>query len=531
MASAGSVGLSLPSYVNEAGRDRLFYAAVAIGGLWATMAFVTNVILQSTTRANLYIAICGVTASFGIAFLLKRLSTPAAVALGFVYQVALCFVVTLNEIYSSTLPYGNAVSWACVIILFFPALLPTNPKTTIITALVAATMGPAGYALSYYVLGAEFPDEASYFVMRFMPLYACAILAVVPASVIHRLGRDVKKARQLGAYELVKQLGQGGMGEVWLARHRMLARPAAIKLIRPDRGDLGAMTSRFETEAQATASLESAHTVKLFDYGVSRDGAFYYVMELLRGIDLNDLVAKYGPLKPARAFAIMIQACESLEEAHRAKMIHRDIKPSNIYLASHGIRFDYVKVLDFGLVKIDKPIRMVIEGEDGSGSGSGSGVDPTATGVGHVVGTPAFIAPEMAQGKQDIDARADVYCLGCVLYWLLTGQLVFMGKTPRDMAVSHCFEDPMEPSMRTEQRISDDVDDLVLKCLAKKPGDRPQSAKELAQLLRDCELEDTWTEADAEAWWREHLPDMVDGGEPEKSEAHMSTMFVEPVDE
>jgi serine/threonine-protein kinase len=283
------------------------------------------------------------------------------------------------------------------------------------------------------------------------------------------------------------------MGEVYQAEHRLLARPAAIKLIRPDL--LDALTTqqaslqveRFRREAEAAALLRSPHTIELYDFGFSDDGGFYYVMELLDGLSFEDLVQREGAVPAERAVFLMVQACESLGEAHARGLIHRDLKPSNLFICRVGLLVDYVKVLDFGLVK-----------------GVATG-DPTLTAPNIAAGTPAFMAPEVALGEK-VDRRIDVYSLGCVLYWLLTGQLVFDAKSPGRVMHLHIQEPPVAPSRRTELPIPAALDALVLSCLAKVPEDRPSDANALRERLAELDLAPRWTRERAQRWWATHRP-------------------------
>jgi serine/threonine-protein kinase len=287
----------------------------------------------------------------------------------------------------------------------------------------------------------------------------------------------------------LERIAAGGMGEVWRAEHRMLARPAAIKLIRPEMVGGGPKSElaqrRFEREAHATAMLRSPHTVALYDYGVTDDGQFYYAMELLDGIDLDALVTRFGPQPAGRAVHILRQACNSLAEAHERGLVHRDIKPRNLMLCRLGIEADFLKVLDFGLAK--NP-----EG------------DTELTAEGMTAGTPAFLAPEAAMGKREVDGRADLYGLGCVGYWLLTGKLVFERDTPMGMIVAHAHEKPPALSERTEVPIPERLEAVVLACLEKDREERPASARELDGLLAACGVE--WTSSEADHWWRTHKP-------------------------
>jgi serine/threonine-protein kinase len=284
------------------------------------------------------------------------------------------------------------------------------------------------------------------------------------------------------------------MGEVWRASHQLLAREAAIKFIRPESPGVSAeasstMVRRFEREAKATASLTSAHTVELYDFGVSDDGAFYYIMELLQGLDCDRLVRRFGPLPPARVVHLMAQVCESLEEAHEKGLIHRDVKPANIYVCRSGVQCDFVKVLDFGLVAHRREAK----------------VDVMLTPADHAIGTPAFMAPEIAQG-QEIDGRSDLYGLGCVAYWLVTGRQVFEGSGYLEVISKHLREQPEPPSRYSSEDIPAQLDALILSCLEKSPDKRPATAREVARLLRAVPLDREWGPEQAEAWWRQNIP-------------------------
>jgi len=315
----------------------------------------------------------------------------------------------------------------------------------------------------------------------------------VISRVVNGLGQQVSRERELGSYRLGELLGSGGMGDVYLATHRMLARPAAIKLIRPevlassDDATAQLAMTRFKREAEAAARLRSPHTVELYDFGVTEDGTLYAVMELLEGMTLQELVRAHGPLPAARVVHLLRQVCDSLQEAHVSGLVHRDIKPANIHVGLLGLRHDFVKVLDFGLVK------SVAEREQNPG---------LATEIGLTPGTPAYMAPE-ASGADAVDARADIYAVGCVAYYLLTGKLVFEGTSALQMMARHLQEMPVPPSRRTEQYVPAELDQLVLACLAKEPADRPQSAAAVAAALDVIEV-GAWSEADASAWWSRH---------------------------
>jgi serine/threonine protein kinase len=315
------------------------------------------------------------------------------------------------------------------------------------------------------------------------------------ARIVHQLGLDVQRARELGSYRLETRLGQGGMGEVWRAAHHTLARPAAIKIIRPDALDSEPAQARlaavrFEREAQAIASLQSRHTVQLYDFGVTQDGTLYYVMELLDGMDLEAVVRRDGPMPAARVVHLLLQACDSLSEAHRKGVIHRDVKPANIYLCREAFECDVVKILDFGLAK-----RIVPVAAPGSASETRSDV---------IAGTPAYLAPETISGTHVIDGRADLYALGCVAHWMLTGRLVFQADSAMGMLAAHLERTPAPPGASAAVAVPPALDALILECLAKSPDDRPASAEALASRLRAVPLDAPWRAQDATRWWDAH---------------------------
>jgi serine/threonine-protein kinase len=236
------------------------------------------------------------------------------------------------------------------------------------------------------------------------------------------------------------------------------------------------------------APLRSPHTVDLFDFGVATDGAFYYAMELLDGLDADSLVRRYGPTPPERAIHVLRQICHSLSEAQSCGLVHRDIKPANIFLCRYGEEYDFVKVLDFGIVG-------TVGAEDE--------VSAVHTGENVLHGTPAFMAPEQALGTE-VDGRADIYATGCVAYWLLTGQTVFTAETAMGLVLQHAHARPAPPSSRARWPVSGALDDLVLRCLAKDPAGRPQTARELSDRLAATEGAGAWTPERAGEWWATH---------------------------
>ena len=299
----------------------------------------------------------------------------------------------------------------------------------------------------------------------------------------------------VGSYRLVSPLGSGGMGEVWLARHRLLARPAAVKLIRHDVQQgvpHDQLVRRFQREAQVTADLRSPHTVQLYDFGVNETGSFYYVMELLNGFDLHRIVTRFGPQSAERVVMLLRQACRSLAEAHGHALVHRDIKPANLFVTCLGPEYDYLKVVDFGIVR-DQP-----------------GHEVTLLSAQNLLqGTPAFMAPEMALGDGGIDGRADLYSLACSACFALTGQLLFPASTPAQMLLHHAQTPPVPPSQVSELPIPRQLDALLMMCLEKEPGKRPASALELDAQLARVAFERPWTQEDAREWWNTHAPETL----------------------
>jgi eukaryotic-like serine/threonine-protein kinase len=434
-----------------------------------------------------------------------RLSPRGAAAVAIVFEIVSSYGIAAAELLqpqSLDFRYANwiGLSWVAVWTLLFTIVVPSSPRRSVLAALAASSGVPVMAAVSFRAFPPpEVPNSTQFFFVFVFPYLLVVVMAYVGARVLFALGNEVRKARELGSYRLLERLGQGGMGEVWRARHRLLARPAAIKLIRPSAAPsmVGSEAAkRFEREAQAIASLRSPHTVNLFDFGIADDGTFYYVMELLEGLDAERIVNKFGPMPAGRVIHVIRQVCHSLSEAESISLVHRDIKPANIVLCRYGEDYDFVKVLDFGIVKaIHEP--GIAE----------AALTLTALTAEHVVqGTPAFIAPEQVLGGFPVDNRADIYGAGCLTYWLLTGQRVFAGDTPMKLLIQHAQAMPEPPSARTELPIPKELDAIVLACLAKNPADRPQTARELARRLEAVPVTGEWTPELARTWWETHQP-------------------------
>ncbi|MET0387537.1 MAG: serine/threonine-protein kinase [Polyangiales bacterium] len=320
---------------------------------------------------------------------------------------------------------------------------------------------------------------------------AATVITTATSKVIYGLQQEVRDARRMGQYTLIEKLGQGGMGIVYRASHALLRRPSALKLLPPDK--LGpASVARFEREVQLTARLTHPNTIRIFDYGRTPDGIFYYVMEYLDGASLDEVIATTGAMPPGRVIHILDQVAGALREAHGVGLIHRDIKPGNIFLTQQGGVADVAKVLDFGLVK-------QLAHRDG--------LDSTATALthdDHFTGTPMYMAPEAITEPERIDARADLYALGAVGYFLLTGQDVFTGRNIVEICSHHLHSAPVAPSSRAAQPVPADLEALILGCLAKRPEERPADARAMQTALRACADAGRWTETDAQRFFELH---------------------------
>jgi serine/threonine-protein kinase len=333
-------------------------------------------------------------------------------------------------------------------------------------------------------------------------------IGIAFSRVIYGLRKEVAEVKRLGQYALEAKLGEGGMGIVYRASHAMLRRPTAVKLLLPDRAGPEAV-ARFEREVRRTAMLTHPNTVTVFDYGRTSDGVFYYAMELLEGLTLEELVDLDGAQPEERVLAILDQTAAALAEAHDAGLIHRDVKPSNILLVERGGIADLVKVVDFGLVKD-------VRGREKDSSRT---ADALVTNVNAITGTPLYMAPESVTEPDKVDARSDLYALGAVGYWLLTGTHVFSGRSIVEVCSHHLHSAPEPPERRLGRPVSADVSALLLACLAKQPGDRPESAERLRERIRACSVFGQWTPSRAAAWWREHRGDVASRRKKERTES------------
>lgn len=409
-------------------------------------------------------------------------------------------MVVLTPLTMARIAAGSHVGWHLYLMVIITlvvraALVPSSAARSAVIG--ALSLVPVVLTIHHASAGVARPPTEEVWSMGADPTYMAvgwgATFVVVTAVVSHSiygLQAKVREAMQLGQYTLEEMVGEGGMGAVYRARHALLRRPTAIKLLSADKAGERAV-ERFEQEVQQTSRLTHPNTVAIYDYGHAEGGIFYYVMEYLDGFDLEQLVELDGAQPPGRVIRILEQAADALDEAHRAGLIHRDIKPGNILVTHRGGVPDLVKVVDFGLVQeMDTP------------------PDSRMTAKNVVMGTPQYAAPEMLVQASEIDGRVDLYALGAVGYFLLTGTQVFPCASVMEVLSAQVREQPERPSERLGQPVPDDLEGLILQCLAKEPDRRPESAAAFRDALRSCESATAWTRERASAWWREHGTDV-----------------------
>lgn len=367
-----------------------------------------------------------------------------------------------------------------IVALWRAAIVPSHPLTTLVLVLGAGLLAQTPMLLAPE--SGYLKEEGLSFVV------VIALVTMTCSQVIYRLARRARTAEQLGQYRLERRIGGGGMGDVFRASHALMRRPVAIKVLRLEAHDQTSV-QRFEREVRLTATLEHPNTISIYDFGQTPEGQFFYVMELLRGLDLERIVQTHGPLPAGRVIHILRQACGALGEAHEKGVIHRDVKPANILLCELGGIHDFVKVLDFGLVKeLSTP------------------KDPGLTGEIGILGTPLYMSPEAVRARETIDARSDIYSLGCVAYQLVTGQKVFEGESIIEICSAHLEKKPIRPSERLGAHVPEDLEEIILRCLEKDPQRRPDSMSRLDTALAMCRDAKAWTRVDREGWWQEHMP-------------------------
>ncbi|MFN3197768.1 MAG: serine/threonine-protein kinase [Bradymonadia bacterium] len=502
---------SLPPDVESTMSRRLAIAALTACAIWGTLMLLPRVFglfgIEDFVPPDRRLAL-DVVAGFGIFdamgtwFLCRKgmVKGTKLIRVAVLYKIGvgagISVIAAIPALTPEMRPTGlpPVVAW----LLLFPTIVPLPMRLAAVSTVVTAATAPLVLWLFDHWGWTE-PSPDIYRQM-FVSITLGSVMSLIPAHVVRQLGRSVSEARAMGSYRLERLLGRGGMGEVWVARHNLLARPAAIKLIKQsamasNHSDGTTPRVRFEREAQATASLRSPHTVEIYDYGVTEDGTFYYAMELLEGIDLDALVERFGPVPPSRAIRILRQMCDALAEAHMRGLIHRDIKPANAIITPVGLQCDLVKVLDFGLVRLRQA----------------EAVDVGLTGEGVIAGTPAWMAPEVAMGEGVIDGRADMYAVGCVGYWLLSGRHVYTGKTPMEVILHHIQGNPPSLEEMCEDPPPPALAKILERCLAREPDDRYEDMVSLGRALAEVErsLETPWHRGAAHRWWKTHLPEQL----------------------
>jgi serine/threonine-protein kinase len=378
---------------------------------------------------------------------------------------------TADDLGSALVTRAHALNWFALIVLYGTLIPNTWRRCAAVAGVMALTPLAVGAAV-----GLSDDVLRTHLLMGYLTDMAVWVTTAVAIAVygsyrIEVLRREAAEARKLGRYLLKRRLGAGGMGEVYLAEHLLLRRPCALKLIRPEQAGDPKHLARFEREVRATAALTHPNTVQIFDYGHTEDGTFYYVMEYLPGLTLDQLVREHGPLPPARAVHVLRQLCGALGEAHARGLVHRDVKPGNVMLGERGGTHDVAKLLDFGLVLPP--------------AGDADGDKLTQDGT--VAGTPAYLSPEQAGGQEAVDARSDIYSVGALAYFLLTGLPPFAGRTGMKLIAAHLYEMP-EPLSRRRPDVPADLEAVILRCLAKEPDGRFADVASLDAALAACVL-------------------------------------------
>jgi eukaryotic-like serine/threonine-protein kinase len=435
--------------------------------------------------ATIVLGSCGILLYRYRALSLRWLRVSEFVIFGLptVFFVLLQYFITLGSCLEGVLDFPEGL-WLVLIYTYAMFIPNTARRAAAVIGLLAVTPMTLliGMMWWYPVMAAHTTtDQLTGLLLMFVMAWGGSVLGV---GIIGALRREAFEARQLGQYRLTRRIGAGGMGEVYLAEHQLLKRPCVVKLIQPDKAGDPKNLARFQREVRATAKLSHWNTVEIFDYGCTAEGTFYYVMEYLPGMSLGEIVERFGPMPPERVIYLLGQACDALSEAHAAGLIHRDIKPANIFAAQRGGVYDVAKLLDFGLVKPlvdDQPIQLTVEGV--------------------IAGSPLFMSPEQALGDAQPDARSDIYSLGAVGYYLLTGRPPFQGDKPMKVLLAHAHDAVVPPSQYRAE-IPADLERVILRCLAKSPTVRFPSAASLREALAGCEAAGGWDRERAAQWWQ-----------------------------
>lgn len=467
----------------------LFAGFYVVGMVLALVSFPENFVafhLHPAKLANLGFGL----ASLAVWLLAKRPSTPAwlVTTSDLLLPMGVALVVYLVSL---TVPHFHGLAFmplfvGTLLLVLRAALVPSPTRRTVIvgvTCSVPIVLAVRTLALIDPSLTGPLTADR----LTFGASAWCVALTVstsIVSRTIYGLHDEIRNVRRLGQYVLGELVGEGGMGSVYRAEHALLRRPTAVKMLLPDRAGKDSIV-RFEREVKLTARLTHPNTVAIYDYGRTRDGLFYYAMEFLDGLSLEELVKRFGPQPPARVIHILIQAAGALVEAHSLGLIHRDIKPANVLFCERGGIPDTVKLVDFGLVKSLEPE-----------------VGPALTHANAITGTPQYLAPESITDPAGVDHRVDLYGLGGVAFFLLTGQPPFPGGSVLEICGHHLHTPPTPPGQLTKSPVPSDLEALVLKCLSKKPGDRPSGALELQDALVACARSSPWSLAEARPFWK-----------------------------
>jgi hypothetical protein len=432
-------------------------------------------------------------AALGLLYLVKdSLAHLHAIAYG---TIAFNIVLAIyNDVGAS--PTGDVYFAISLLLFLSAAFIPWRPGYQVALAVTATVWFPLMEGILYWSLPearAFWAERGGLETMRNHTIWGVTGIGILGgasalvSSTLYSLRKTAHQAKRLGKYLIHQEIGKGGMGRVFFAQHSLICRPTAVKVMHPGDGDRGTALARFEREIKLSATLTHPNTITIYDVGRTPERSLYYAMEYLEGLDLQDLVERFGPLPAARSVYILKQVCGSLAEAHSRSIIHRDIKPSNIFLTRRGGLYDFVKILDFGLAKR-------IKGDAASAV--------TKTGV--LFGTPRYLAPETVYGNEAVDGRADLYCLGGVAYWMLTGQPPFTSESSVEVVIDHVKTIPKRPSEVSELPIPAELEEIVMKCLEKKPVRRFQTARQLEDALDAVPLAEPWSRDKAEEWWNLH---------------------------
>jgi serine/threonine-protein kinase len=491
-------GEGLSGVTNAVLRTRLRTAALVLAGafavflVWKLIDMVRGLESHKAAIASL-IAVIAIVGACGLTLCRSCVATNRVLRIKelIIFGLPGLFLIQIQYLHMTTCaamghPFKNpTVPW--VLLVYTYALF--IPNTWRRAAVFLAPICAAPIVVTGILWAADatcagmLQNDAAFVIELTLTMSIVFVSSVIGVHTIGTLRREAFAAKQLGQYRLVKRLGVGGMGEVFLAEHQLMKRPCAIKLIRPEKAGDPTVLKRFELEVRATATLSHWNSVAIYDYGHAKCGTFYYVMEYLPGMNMAEVVERFGPMPAGRVIYLLRQACDALHEAHRAGIIHRDIKPANIFCAERGGAYDVVKVLDFGLAK---PM-----GTSGS---------PNLTREGTITGSPHYMSPEQVLGEGRLDARSDIYSLGAVAYFLVTGRPPFDESHTMKVLFAHANQPPTPPSQLGID-IPQDVEQVILRCLAKKTDDRYQDARQLLAALDACRDATTWNRDDASRWW------------------------------